>query len=207
MRYLLDVHIEKNELIMSKLIREATNASEDELGRLDWQIRNADIDVMMSDLVAVAVYTPTMEGFADKYTNGVAIYDGEDMMDNLQKIMILSEANRHNFVGWNIKTFTIPVLYRAFILNGADTSILDNLFDTYPFDNSRTTDLSNIYSFNGQMSTVRARNRYTLEETAYSYGHMEALDELGANRSSEILLRKRIELQKYLFNLKGLSWT
>lgn len=203
--YLLDIYTERNELLLQKLLREATSNSTDELGRLEWQINNSDTDILMSDLLAIAIYTPSMETI-DKYEDGIAFYSGDELLDKISKLMLITYNNNYTFAGWGIKSYVVPALYKAYLMGGLDIGILDSIFNVYPFENKNTIDLNNMYNFNGQMSTVRARNRYALEETAYAYGETSALDDLGEFRSPEKILRERIRLQKYLFELRGLSW-
>lgn len=203
--YLIDVFTRKNEVLMSNLLREAPSDDEDEIGRLEWQIERADYDVNMSELVAVAVYTKNMENLA-KYEDGIAYYDGEELTDKIEKLLFLAETNRNRFAGWGIKTYVVPVITRAFIMAGKNIDIVDRVFNTYPFENYDTIDLNNLYNFNGQMSTVRARNRYSLEETAYAYGIIGSLEE-PVYTDPESVLRRRIDLQRKLFELRGLIWT
>jgi len=203
-KYLLDVYTERNEVMVSKLIREPEASTDDEIQRVEWQISNSDTDILLSDMVAIAIYTKSMEDI-DKYEDGIAFYSGDELLDKVFKLMAISEGSNHRFVGWNLKTFVVPVLYRAFLLGGLNIKLLDSIFDLYPFDNLKTVDLSNLYNFNGQMITVRSRNRYSLEETAYAYGAIDALDNL-EETNPEIILRKRIKLQKYLYELRGLEW-
>jgi len=203
-KYILDVYTKRNEVMLSKLLREATDDSEDELGRLEWQIDNSDTDVLVSDLVAVAVYRPSMEAL-DKYNDGIAFYSGDDLVEKLEKLMIATETQNNVFAGWGIKSYVVPVLYRSFIMNGLPLRVLGTVFNTYPFEDRDTIDLNNMYNFNGQMSTVRARNRYSLEETAYAYGYENAFEE-DIDPSPENILRRRIKLQRFLFDLRGLSW-
>lgn len=202
--YLIDVFTKKNEVLLSNLIRSADSNNEDELGRVEWQLDNADYDVNLSDLIAIAVYTKNMENL-EKYENGIAYYDDENLIDKIEQLLFLAESNRHVFAGWNVKTYVVPVLTRAFILAGKDISTIERVFNTYPFENRDTIDLGNLYNFNGQMNTVRARNRYSLEETAYSYGVITELTE-PTFYDPEVTLRRRLALQKVLFEMRGYTW-
>ena len=205
--YLIDVFTEKNEVLLSHLIREAQEENEDELNRKEWQLDRADYDVNLSDLVAVAVYTKGMESLS-KYIDGIAYYEGEELVDKIEQLLYIAQQSRDTFAGWGVKTYVVPVITRAFILAGKDISIIDDVFNTYPFENYKTADLDNMYNFNGQMSTVRARNRYSLYETALAYGIIDELPILeGVELHPERTLRDRIALQRDLFELRGLKWT
>lgn len=204
-KYLLDVYTKKNEILLSTLIREANQESQDEISRVEWQLEHADTDVILSDMTAIALFTPAMKEI-DRYEDGIAFYQGAELIDKVESLLLLSKANGYMFCGWNIKSYVVPVLFRAFLMAGKDVSLLENMFNTYPFENRDTLDLGNIYNFNGQQITVRARNRYSLEETAHAYGFAGALNE-DIVQDAESTLRKRIAMQEYLFNLRGYTWS
>ncbi|HDK27626.1 MAG TPA: hypothetical protein ENG48_11155 [Candidatus Atribacteria bacterium] len=204
-RYLLDVSLVKNELLINKLIRKPENDTPNELSRMEWQLHHADEDVFMGDLHAIAIYRPSMENI-EKYEGGVAYYEGEDLIDKIMLLLHSAKLGNHKFAGWGIKTFTIPVLFRALLMAGQDVEILFDIMDTYPFDTIKTIDLYNEFNFNGQMSTVRARNRYSLQETCLAYGLESDYEKIKERGNSEEILRERLRLQKYLFELRGFSW-
>lgn len=217
MRYLIDVYTKADERIVNKLFQRPEDCSnQDEVSRYMWQISHVDSDVLVSDLKGFAIYHPTLED-RDIYTedrenedyHGIAcIFDTGDQEEMVGKIrQFLMNSGTSMYAGWNIKRYIIPALYKAFIVNGFGTEVLD-VFDKYPYNEEKTLDLQNIYNFNGQQKTVRARNVYHLEEVLFSYGGGGSHELALAYRENNIqrILFERIRMARFLYNKRGLEW-
>jgi len=208
MRYLIDIMTEPIDDLVEELIAKPEGKYDE--GRYLYQVCNAGRDALLTKITGFALYHPSLESMERyKDTGGVAISTGEEsvIVSNINKILENFKGNQ--YAGWEIKTFIVPVLYRRFINYDVYTNLIDTSFDLYPFDNKKTTDLSNVFNFNRQMITTRSRNQYHLNEMFYAYGGIRSnhVWKVG-NKESEVKARllDRIEMGRFLFNKWGFEW-
>lgn len=214
MRYLIDVYTKADQRIVDYTIQPPRDFNDkDEIGRYEWQLANSDSDVLLSDVVGFAVYHPAMESM-EKYKDkeGIATFygDKENVVHKIKEFLLKMDSKKEKiaYAGWNIKKYIVPNLYKAFIINGISKDILDRSFDLYPFDHENTIDLSNVYNFNGQQQTVRARNFYSLGEVCFAYGYGGDYSLELAYRENDVgrILIEKIKMSRFLFNKWGLKW-
>ncbi len=207
MRILIDIKTKINETLVEKLIAPVEGKYDE--GRYLYQICNANRDTMLTDVAGFAMYHPSFTNM-EKYkeTDGIAIDDNENQEQIIRNIYKVLSNFKANYVGWELKTFIVPILYRQFINYGLPIDLLDSCFDLYPYDQKKTIDLSAVFNFNRQMVTTRSRSQYYLPEVYFVYGG-EALMKNGkewlGETTKEKLIR-RIEMSKFLFDRWGFEW-